>query len=207
MSEDDSNEESEDRPRKPRSSEPVFLPPADPTSRLTLEFEELPLAFAKDDDDSGPQFTPLGGVDETDPGALNLVASRPEQPVMNLRTEMQERFALDDFTAALSIAELLVGQDAGDEDALGVASECRRRLVQLYTSRLGSLRSVPVLAVPPGEIRWLGLDHRGGFLLSQIDGVHTIEELFDVAGMEKLEVLKTLAELRDVGAINVSARR
>ena len=200
----DDAKEPEDEARRPRYSEPVLLPPPADGSRLTLEFEDLPLAFASDDDESTPVLKATGATrtDETEP-ALSLVGSRPEQPVMNLRTEMRERFALDDFTAALSIAELLVGQDARDEDALGVASECRRRLVQLYTSRLGSLTTVPVLAVPPGEIRWLGLDHRSGFLLSRIDGVHSIEELCDVAGMERLEVLKTLAELRDVGAISV----
>lgn len=204
MSEDDSQKKADDEARKPRHSEPVLLPPADDNSRLTLDFEDLPLAFATDDDDSAPDFAPIGGrADETEPGALTLVASRPEQPVMDLRSEMRERFALDDFTAALSIAELLIGQDDSDEDALGVASECRRRLVQLYTSRLGTLSAVPILAVPAGEVRWLGLDHRGGFLLSRIDGNHTIEELCDVAGMEKLEVLKTLVELRSVGAITV----
>lgn len=201
---DDSEKGPDDEERKPRYSEPVLLPPPDDGSRLTLEFEELPLTFAnEDEDESIPVLKAMGGrADETEP-ALSLVASRPEQPVMDLRSEMRERFALDDFTAALSIAELLIGQDARDEDALGVASECRRRLVQLYTSRLGSMATVPVLAVPPGEIRWLGLDHRGGFLLSLINGVHTIEELCDVAGMEKIEVLKTLAELHNVGAISV----
>lgn len=201
---DDSEKGPDDEKRKPRYSEPVLLPPGDDGSRLTLEFEVQPLAFAtEDDDETIPVLKAMGGrTDESQP-ALSLVGSRPEQPVMDLRSEMQERFALDDFTAALSIAELLLGQDAHDEDALGIASECRRRLVQLYTSRLGSMTTVPVLAVPPGEIRWLGLDHRGGFLLSRINGVHTIEELCDVAGMEKLEVLKTLAELHNVGAISV----
>lgn len=203
---EDSEKGPDDETRKPRHSEPVLLPPATDGSRLTLEFEvnDLQLAFAnEDDDESAPALAAKRGrFDDTQP-ALSLVASRPEQPVMDLRSEMRERFALDDFTAALSIAELLIGQDASDEDALGVASECRRRLVQLYTSRLGSMGTVPVLAVPSGEIRWLGLDHRSGFLLSRINGIHTIEELCDVAGMEKLEVLKTLAELRDVGAISV----
>lgn len=205
MGGDDSEQGPEDERRKPRHSEPVLLPPADEESRLTLDFEDLPLTFAsEDDDESGPAFAAIGGrADETEPGAFALVGSRPEQPVMDLRAEMRERFALDDFTAALSIAELLLGQNSSDEDALGIASECRRRLVQLYTSRLGTLSAVPVLAVPAGEIRWLGLDHRGGFLLSRIDGAHTIEELCDVAGMEKLEVLKTLVELRDVGAVTL----
>lgn len=190
-----------------RPSEPAMpLPPGDDDSRVTLEFQELPLSFAPDDgedvhDDLPSLELPPDADEDQSDAALNLVGSRESHLSIDLRSEMHELFALDDFTAALGIAELLLGQNNADEDAQGVASECRRRLVQLYSSRLGDLRSVPKLAVPPGEIRWLGLDHRGGFLLSRVDGLHTVEELCDVSGMERLEALKTLVELRDAGAI------
>ncbi|MEM6958818.1 MAG: hypothetical protein AAF411_13710 [Myxococcota bacterium] len=196
-------------PRKPRYSEPAMpLPPADDASRVTLEFSDLPLdiplAMPDDDEDDEPIALELPSEEsgeESEPEALSLVGSRPSTPALDLRAEMRERFELDDFTAALSIAELLLGRDPNDEDALGIAGESKRRLIQLYTSRLGSVASVPILDVPSGEIRWLGLDHRSGFLLSRIDGVHSIEELCDVSGMDRLEVLKTLVELRQAGAI------
>jgi hypothetical protein len=55
--------------------------------------------------------------------------------------------------------------------------------------------------VPDAEVRWLGLDHRAGFLLSRIDGVATVDELVDVSGMGRLEALKILAELLEAKAI------
>ena len=196
-----------------RASEPAMpLPPADDQSRLTLNFEiELPpLAFEDEGDDefasgseSQLELPASPSKDRQSEEALELVGSRDSHLAIDLRTEMRELFALDDFTAALSIAELLLGQDETDEDAAGVASECRRRLVQLFTSRIGDLNAVPRTRVRPEEVRWLGLDHRGGFLLSQINGSYTVEELCDVSSMPRLDTLKTIVELKDAGAIEI----
>ncbi len=138
-------------------------------------------------------------------GALDLVnRRRPSEPNLDLAAEMTERFALDDFTGALRAAELILGRTPGHEDALHYAQLCRERLDQLYSARLSSLGSIPSLAVPSSEIRWLGIDNRAGFLLSRIDGAHTVDELVDISGMPRLEVLKTLIELLDAGTITLS---
>jgi hypothetical protein len=137
-------------------------------------------------------------------GALDLVnRRRPSEPNLDLAAEMTERFALDDFTGALRAAELILGRTPGHEDALRYAKMCRERLAQLYTARLSAVGTIPRLAVPSTEIRWLGIDNRAGFLLSRIDGAHTIDELVDISGMPRLEVLKTLTELLDAGTITL----
>jgi hypothetical protein len=88
-------------------------------------------------------------------------------------------------------------------EALRYARSSRERLEQLYSSRLGSLARIAHVAVPDHEIRWLGLDHRAGFLLSRVDGCHSVEEILDVSGMPRLEALKTLSELVSVGAVRL----
>ncbi|MEZ4248850.1 MAG: hypothetical protein R3B99_11480, partial [Polyangiales bacterium] len=125
------------------------------------------------------------------------------QPGLDLASEMAERYALDDFTGALRIAELVLGRDAEHPDARRIAAESRRRLEALYTSRLGGVGRAPSVALPDADLRWLGLDHRAGFLLSRVDGHNTIEDLVDISGMPRLEALKTLVELLDVGAIRL----
>jgi len=142
---------------------------------------------------------PLG-----DGGALGLVErSRPSQPDLDLAAEMAERYALGDFTGALRAAELLLGHEDSHPEARRYADSSRERLVQLYESRVGDMQTVPVVKVPPSEIRWLGLDHRAGFLLSRVDGLGTVEQLIDISGMPRLEVLKTLVELLDSDAIEL----
>lgn len=137
-----------------------------------------------------------------DGGALGLVErSRPSQPDLDLAAEMAERYALGDFTGALRAAELLLGREDAHPEAERYAQSSRERLVQLYESRLGDTSQIPLVQVPPTEIRWLGLDHRAGFLLSRVDGEGTMEQLLDVSGMPRLEALKTLVELVEAGAV------
>lgn len=136
-------------------------------------------------------------------GALDLVdRSSPSSPELDLEAEMRERFDLDDFTGALSVAELLLGRDPGHAGAKRIAEQSRRRLENMLTSRLGGTDRTPRVVVAESEMRWLGLDHRGGFLLSRIDGGH-VEDILDVCGMPRIEALKTLVELLDAGAITL----
>lgn len=134
-------------------------------------------------------------------GALDLVDhSRPSME-LDLQGEMQDCYALDDLTGALRFAELILGRDPAHSEARHVAEECRNRLQSLYSSKVGDLSRVVEVALDEAELRWLGLDHRSGFLLSRVDGISTVEELLDICGMPKLEALKTLAELVERGAI------
>jgi hypothetical protein len=141
-----------------------------------------------------------------DGDALDLVErSRPLQQ-LDLVDEMEELYALDDLTGALRFAELVLGREPGNDQAKRCADNCRHRLLALYSSKIGDLDAVPVPAMADTELRWLGLDHRSGFLLSRVDGVSTVEEVLDVCGMPRLEALKTLVDLLDQGAIRVEVR-
>lgn len=148
-------------------------------------------------------------LDTTPPsegGALDLVdRSRPSQQ-LDLVGEMEELYALDDLTGALRFAELILGREPDNMQARQCAQNCRQRLIQLYASKIGDLSGVPVQALSENQMRWLGLDHRSGFLLSRVDGLSTVEEVLDVCGMPRLEALKTLVDLLERGAIRVQPR-
>jgi hypothetical protein len=139
-------------------------------------------------------------------GALDLAdRSDNSQITSDLIEEMEELYSIDEFTGALRIAELILGGDPGNEHALICAASCRERLEQVYASKVGPLNGIPVVAMNETDIRWLGLDHRAGFVLSRIDGKASVEELLDICGMPRIEVLKTIIELLNQGAINVEA--
>lgn len=138
-----------------------------------------------------------------DGDALDLVdRSRPSQQ-LDLEGQMEELYALDDLTGALRFAELILGRAPGNEQARRCADNCRRRLLGLYSSKIGNLEAVPMPALSETELRWLGLDHRSAFLLSRVDGTSTVDDILDVCGMPRLEALKTLVDLLDRGAIRV----
>lgn len=138
-----------------------------------------------------------------DGNALDLVdRSRPSQQ-LDLVGEMEELYALDDLTGALRFAELILGREPQSHQARRCADNCRRRLLSLYSSKIGNLQAIPVPALTDTELRWLGLDHRSGFLLSRVDGVSSVEEVLDVCGMPRLEALKSLVDLIERGAVKV----
>ncbi len=196
-------------PMQRASSEPSLALEWSSESRLAVDFEGPPLKLPDElecEEPSRPsERAPLTlELDELDEGkdALGLVAqTRRSQPGIDLASEMAERFALDDFTGALRFAELVLGKQPEHPDARRVATESRRRLEHLYTSRLGGLGRVPSVAMRDADLRWLGLDHRAGFLLSRVEAGNCIEDLVDISGMPRLEALKTLVELLEVGAI------
>lgn len=141
--------------------------------------------------------------------AIALVSRRSRPPgssVLDLASEMLDRFALGDFSGALLAAELVLGKDPSHAEAQRCAASCRDRLSDMHLSRLGGAHKIPVVAVAGSEVRWLGLDHRAGFLLSRVDGRSTVEELVDLSGMPRHEALKLLVELVGAGAISLKGR-
>jgi len=122
-------------------------------------------------------------------GSVNPEASSTTVP------DMQDRYAVGDFTGALVVAESILDTNPDDEDAKRYAQSCREVLTQMYAARIGPMDQVAVVAVPPDQITWLSLDHRAGFLLSLVDGVSSIEEILDISGMTRLDALRIMYTL------------
>jgi hypothetical protein len=106
--------------------------------------------------------------------------------------EMQERFALGDYSGALAIAESLLATNPTHPEAREYSESCRSVLQQMYMARIGPLDRVPVVAVPADQLRWLSIDHKSGFILSLVDGVSSFEMILDICGMPTLEALRML---------------
>src|SRR2546430_15841439 len=56
---------------------------------------------------------------------------------------------------------------------------------------------VPRVALPPDEIIWLNLDPRAGFVLAQIDGSVSFEDLYAICGLRRLDTARILSQLLD----------
>lgn len=119
----------------------------------------------------------------------------------DIHQEIADRFALGDYAAALSAAELQLGVDPDDESARHYAETSRERLEARYTTRIGSLDYVFNLAVPVAKVKWLGLDPQAAFLLSLVDGQSTVVEVLSLCQMKRLEALRVFTELLEVKAI------
>ncbi len=119
----------------------------------------------------------------------------------DIHQEIADRFALGDYVAALTAAELQLGVDPSDEGARQYAETSRQRLEARYTTRIGSLDYIFNLAVPVAKVKWLGLDPQAAFLLSLVDGQSTVVEVLEACQMKRLEALRVFTELLDAKAI------
>ncbi len=158
-----------------------------------------------------PRPTTLPPSEATEGDALNLVAplpasaggtplpakmpSDPRQEARKLLQRARELQGLDDHSGA---RELLQQAQALDSEAPEVAralAESEQTLQALYESKLGKLTTVPRVRLREDEVIWLNLDHRAGFILAQIDGTLTFDDLFSVSGMSRLDTARILVQL------------
>jgi len=132
----------------------------------------------------------------------------PAAPAENeeMRTWVQgarELVALNDFSGALELLSKILSRKPNDPEALRLSSVCEENLIQMYESKLGSMDRVPRVALPPDEIIWLNLDPRAGFVLAQIDGMVSFEDLYAVCGLKRLDTARILSQLVEEGVVVV----
>lgn len=111
---------------------------------------------------------------------------------------------LDDHTGAMDL--ILKAQELApnDPEVIALRAKSESTLGAMFESKLGDLSKVPRVKLKDDEIIWLNLDHRAGFVLAQIDGSVTFEDLFSVSGMSRLDTARILAQLVEEGVITAS---
>ncbi|BDG08247.1 tetratricopeptide repeat protein [Anaeromyxobacter paludicola] len=122
-------------------------------------------------------------------------ARDPPSGVPAWMAEARRRMALDDFSGAIELVEQVLAADPGHAEARALLARNEEKLVGLYESKLGGMMAVPQPRMRPDQVLWLNLDHRAGFLLAQVDGTVSYEDLFALSGLPRLETARILARL------------
>ncbi len=154
----------------------------------------------------------------TGPDALDLLASAAPAPpattsqpsskkeLIARETEallagVKDLIELDDHTGALDLLEKATELSPNHPDLARLRERSEQILISRYESKLGNLAAAPRVVLSQDEVIWLNLDHRAGFVLAQIDGTVTFEDLFAVCGMSRIDTARILAQLVDEGVI------
>ncbi len=131
-------------------------------------------------------------------GLTPLPAPRdPRSEAVRLFERARELQNLDDHSGA---RELLLQAQSFYPELTGLTEALARsetKLQTIYESKIGKLSAVPRVRLKEDEVIWLNLDHRAGFMLAQIDGTLSFEDLFSVSGMSRLDTARILAQLLD----------
>ena len=73
----------------------------------------------------------------------------------------------------------------------------------MFESKLGAMDRIPRVVLPPDEIIWLNLDPRAGFVLAQIDGAVSFEDLYAICGLHRLDTARILSQLLEEGVVSL----
>jgi hypothetical protein len=119
----------------------------------------------------------------------------------------EARAALDegDLTAAVTAAEgaLRESDEAPPPGIVEVIEPARPLLARVFAAYVGPLGGVPVLAPRAAEIARARLGEQERALIGRIDGLRTLEELFDGSGLGSTDALRIAARLIRAGAVRV----
>ena len=118
----------------------------------------------------------------------------------------RELVALNDFSGALELLGKILERRPSDKDAQQMHDVCEQNLTQMFESKIGSMDGRPTTAIPPDEIIWLNLDPRAGFVLAQIDGEVSFEDLYAICGLKRLDTARILSQLLEEGVVKVEGQ-
>src|SRR5205085_9747340 len=163
--------------------------------------------------DDGPSLAiPQPETGDSSGGAWSIHATTlPNAAVSDDETDVwmrgsRELVALNDFSGALELLNKVLERKANDKDALQLYDVCEQNLTLMYESKIGAMDARPRTAIPPDEIIWLNLDPRAGFVLAQIDGEVSFDDLYAICGLKRLDTARILCELLEQGVVQVEGR-
>jgi hypothetical protein len=132
------------------------------------------------------------------------VRTAPADPAAEIAVWLsgaRELFGLNDFTGAHELLQKIQQRKPDDAEVSRMLHECEENLVHMYESKMGDRERRPRVSIQPDEVIWLSLDPRAGFVLAQIDGQVTFEDLYAICGLSRLDTARILHQLLEEGVI------
>lgn len=134
-------------------------------------------------------------MEEAEDSEVRRVGSADE-PI--LVKQMLEAHAACDYAAAIDWANRVLSHNPRHAVAAECIRECREAIEeQLYVRLSGVPRVIQAVA------KDTPIDHRAAFVLSRIDGMTSVEDLVDLCGMPRLELLQALDQLVATGLVDI----
>jgi hypothetical protein len=128
-------------------------------------------------------------------------ADDDKAPLSALHKMMRERIEMGDHSGGLEIAEQILAAAPEDSEAAGVRLNCRKTLMQMYESRIGSFQRAPKRIISEEEIVWRNLDPVAGFIAASADGTVSFEDIIDISTLSRFDACRVLNQLLQDGII------
>ena len=167
-----------------------------PPKLSVLRVDEIEDPFAEEALESRPTVVPPYDVEQfahdSESGLRTVSPAGREGSVVD---DVRGLVAAGEIEEALACANTALAMAPMHAELRQLALECTDNLERDYLGRLGGPTAVLVMTLPPSELKAHSFDTVTGFLLAQLDGVITVEDLIDVCGLPPLTVLRALCTL------------
>jgi hypothetical protein len=144
-----------------------------------------------------PETLPEFGAIEEDFSGLQPVGDAWE----DVYAQMWKSFKARDYGRAVDLGERFIEHHSTHAAAKLFVEECRTLLAAQLARQLDPLERIVRPCASLDSMRTARIDARTAFLLSQVDGRTTRDDLGDLAPMPRAEALRILAAALDDGLI------
>jgi hypothetical protein len=189
---------------KPRASKPKQKAPEAPAAAQPQRspWDDGPSVAIPQAEDPGGEASGAWGIHKE---ALPIEAVADDETDVWMRGA-RELLALNDFSGALELLVKVLGRNPADKETQEMHDLCEQNLTAMFESKIGAMDGRPQMAIPPDEVIWLNLDPRAGFVLAQIDGEVSFEDLYAICGLKRLDTARILSQLLEEGVVKVKGQ-
>jgi hypothetical protein len=167
---------------------------------------DMLLDISSDGDTSERENSPVFAIPSS-----QFTNSETNQPSAQ---ELPEEFAIilsgaedllyeEDYLGAKYLLDVASKKAPDNEKIKSLRQLCDQKVLEIYREEFTSLDAIPERIKKLSDILSLDLDHRAGFVLSQIDGSTTISELLFLSGVKEDEIFMILGSLKHQGIIKI----
>lgn len=199
-----------------------LIPAKKPQSVLELDamMEAVEDEFGEDPTPDAPMpslqeriaYLPSAALRHDDIELDTMLAPTPiEQPpsdendeVTILLTGARDLLAEEEYRSAMELLESAKNLDPNHPGVLESYEECKEKVEEIYLQEIQSLDLVPKMQCSTEEIMRLNIDARVGFLLSQIDGFTSLNDLLLLTGFSETDLIRVIGQLKDQRVIELT---
>lgn len=169
------------QPPNPSARDRLQTDPLEPAQQKSLSPDEIERTV-RDDVERAAPF-------EESPG------ERTRRRVKGYIERAQRAHSRGDTACAIIALELAFAEDPDSAVAHKLLNLHREAIAAILELHIGDFAAAPRLGVTMDELVSAHIDARTAFLLSRVDGVMSVEELLDVAGMPRIEALRHVSSM------------
>jgi hypothetical protein len=138
----------------------------------------------------------LGAIDARSPAPPDESREdRTRRRITALFEKAVEWNKAGELDRAVTAIDLALSEDPNSALAQKLIHRNRDTMMTVFQAFLGDLHRMPILARPLHELAGSPISPRAAFLLSRVDGLLSIDEILDVAGMSRIEAFRYLCQL------------